>query len=81
VYLASEGQEDNPEKWKKQAKTEYEGDVYNNRVGEVRQEAALARAWPSWEQLLAAGFEHYAYGLYHLCYTALSNAPCYPLDD
>ncbi len=81
VYLASEGQEDNPEKWKKQAKTEYEGDVYNNRVGEVRQEAALSRAWPSWEQLLAAGFEHYAYELYHLCYTALSNAPCYPLDD
>jgi exodeoxyribonuclease V gamma subunit len=41
----------------KAAALSYDGSDYGQGVGEVRQDAYLARAWPTFEQLQQAGFE------------------------
>jgi exodeoxyribonuclease V gamma subunit len=45
------------------ARSCYEGDGYGHVVGEARADAYLARAWPCFDDMLAAGFEHWL-GLY-----------------
>lgn len=79
VYLSVAATDDNGEKRQKRAKDEYEGGF--NQTGEVERDAALARAWPNWSALFAAGFEHYANEFYGLCYATSVAAACYPLID
>ena len=42
----------------KAAALRYDGDDYGHAIGEVREDAYLARAWPDFAGLLQAGFEH-----------------------
>jgi exodeoxyribonuclease V gamma subunit len=47
-----------PEKARKQAQLIYEGSAYGG-IGEVQDDAYLARAWPRFEALEAGGFHHW----------------------
>ncbi|WP_109126191.1 exodeoxyribonuclease V subunit gamma [Dyella sp. C11] len=49
---------DDPEKARKQAQLAYEGSGFGG-VGEVQEDAYLARAWPHFEALEAGGFHHW----------------------
>ncbi len=49
---------DDPEKARKQAQLAYEGSGFGG-IGEVQEDAYLARAWPRFEALEAGGFHHW----------------------
>nr|WP_255557364.1 exodeoxyribonuclease V subunit gamma [Dyella sp. ASV21] len=50
---------DDTEKARKQAQMAYEGSGFGPGVGEVQEDAYLARAWPRFDTLLQAGFEQW----------------------
>lgn len=63
---------DDPEKARKQALLAYEGSGFGGGVGEVREDAYLARAWPRFDALEAGGFHHWL-ALYQPMMAAVAN--------
>jgi exodeoxyribonuclease V gamma subunit len=62
---------DDPEKARKQAQLAYEGSGFGG-VGEVQEDAYLARAWPRFDALEAGGFHHWL-ALYQPMLPAIVN--------
>nr|WP_239535150.1 exodeoxyribonuclease V subunit gamma [Dyella kyungheensis] len=62
---------DDPDKARKQAQLAYEGSGFGA-VGELQEDAYLARSWPRFEALEAGGFHHWL-ALYQPILTALSH--------